>query len=187
MNIIYELYSWLDKILLGIVRVSNGKHPIVRLPFYVKGGKNIRIGNNCFIGKGAKLYSYSDFGRAKISIGNNFIAQTNVTISSCDSITIGDDVLFGSNIMINDNNHLFSPEKGEYGVEAEAVTIGDKTWIAQNVCVLKGVHIGKGCIVGAGSIVTKDIPDYHIAVGNPAVIIKRWDFDNKKWVKIEGA
>lgn len=184
MNTLYKIYSFISKFILSICHVSSGKCALVRLPFYIKGGRRISIGDGCFIGKGAKLYSYGSGDKGQIIIGNNFCAQTNLMISSIDKVTIGNHVLLGSNVMINDNDHLVSPEEGPYSVVADSITIGDKTWIAQNVCILKGVHIGKACVVGAGSIVTRDIPDYHMAAGNPARIIKKWDFEKNKWVKV---
>ena len=64
------------------------------------------------------------------------------------------------------------------------VVIGDNVWIGDNVTVLPNVHIGKGCVIGANSVVTKDIPDNCIAVGIPAKVIKKFDYKEKKWVRV---
>ena len=63
--------------------------------------------------------------------------------------------------------------------------IGDNVWVGDNVTILPNVHIGNGCVVGSNSVVTKDIPDNCIAVGIPAKVIKKYDFEKKKWVKFE--
>ena len=68
--------------------------------------------------------------------------------------------------------------------QVENVIIGDGTWLGENVCVI-GAKIGKNCVIGANSVVTKDIPDYCVAVGVPAKIIKRYCFENNKWIKTE--
>ncbi len=63
----------------------------------------------------------------------------------------------------------------------QKITIGDKVWIGNGVSVLEGVSIGKGAVIGAGSVVTKDVPPYCIAVGAPARVIKKYNFDLKEW------
>ena len=64
------------------------------------------------------------------------------------------------------------------------VEIGEGSWLGENVCVL-GTHIGKHCVIGANSVVTKDIPDYSVAVGIPAKVIKRFDLESKSWRRID--
>jgi len=63
------------------------------------------------------------------------------------------------------------------------MTIGDGTWLGENVCVL-GVSIGKNCVIGANSVVTKEIPDYSVAVGAPARIIKKYNLNTNRWEKV---
>ena len=89
---------------------------------------------------------------------------------------------------ISDNLHGFSditiPILEQPIIQNGEVEIGDGTWIGENVCIL-GVKIGKNCVVGANSVVTKNIPDYCVAVGAPAYIIKRYCFDSKEWKKTD--
>lgn len=75
------------------------------------------------------------------------------------------------------SNYLSQP------LETKPVTIGRNCWIGARVIILPGVTIGNFSIIGAGSVVTKDIPEYSIAVGNPAHVIKKWDPDSKAWVR----
>ena len=63
------------------------------------------------------------------------------------------------------------------------VEIGDGSWLGENVCIL-GASIGRNCIIGSNSVVTKDIPDYCIAIGSPAKIIKRYNLKTKEWQKV---
>ena len=87
--------------------------------------------------------------------------------------------------MISSENHGVDPdlEYVDQPLISKPVTIGDGCWIGEKVCILPGVTIGKKCIVGAGSVVTKSIPNFSMAVGNPAKIIKHYDFDKHKWEK----
>ena len=66
-------------------------------------------------------------------------------------------------------------------LSAKNVYIGNGCWIGEQVCILSGVSIGEKCIIGAGSVVTKSIPDYCIAAGNPAKVLKKYNFETKRW------
>lgn len=68
--------------------------------------------------------------------------------------------------------------------DEDSVRIGEGSWLGTNVVVVGNVHIGKHCVIGANSVVTKDIPDYTVAAGIPCKVIKRYDFERKEWVRI---
>ncbi|WP_297676916.1 acyltransferase [uncultured Bacteroides sp.] len=121
-----------------------------------------------------------------LTIGHNFHATRYLTIQCAGRITIGDDVLIASNVFIIDFNHGMNPLPKNYllnELEVSEVEIGDGAWICNNVTILPGVHIGEKAIIGAGSVVTKDIPPYCLAVGNPAVPIKMFDKKDNVWRK----
>lgn len=105
-------------------------------------------------------------------------------IYATKKIIIGKKVLTADNVYISDNLHGYedinTPIMDQKIHQIGEVYIGDGTWIGENVCIL-GAKIGKNCVIGANSAVTKDIPDYSIAVGAPAKIIKRYNFDLKNW------
>jgi lipopolysaccharide O-acetyltransferase len=88
--------------------------------------------------------------------------------------------------MIIDNSRkpgdIIRPSK-EQKLEIGTVHIGADSWIAYGACVLPNVTIGRHCIIGALSVVNRDIPPYSVAVGSPARVVKRYDFDRKEWVK----
>ena len=92
------------------------------------------------------------------------------------SVTIGNNVMMAPECVILTRNHAFDRTDipmGEQGVQQEKpVIIGNDVWLGQRVIILPGVHIGNGVIVGAGAVVTKDVPDYAVVAGNPARIIK---------------
>ena len=107
--------------------------------------------------------------------------------SSKANITIEDNVLFASNVIVTNENHGMNPESSvpymDQKLIAKDVSIGEGSWIGEKVCILSGVSIGKKCIIGAGSVVTKSIPSYSIAAGNPAKILKVYNFESKRWEK----
>ena len=142
-----------DTTILSHSRIQNYSNKIADI-------EGIYIGNNCYLGFGLSLLNAS-----KISIGNS--------------------VLMASNILISSENHGMDPESDvpymEQDLTARDVIIKDGAWIGQNVCILPGVTIGEKAIIGAGSIVTKSVPDYCIAVGNPARVIKKYNFSTHKW------
>ena len=115
---------------------------------------------------------HCDYG-AHIEVGDNFVANYNCVILDVAKVTIGDNVMFGPNVSILTAGHPVHPEsrnsRYEYGIE---ITIGDNVWIGGNTVVNPGVHIGNNTVIGSGSVVTKDIPDNVIAVGNPCKVLR---------------
>lgn len=116
---------------------------------------------------------YCDYGK-QISVGRRFFANFNLTILDEASVTIGDDCFIGPDVSIYTACHSTDPVERNTRMEwAEPVTIGDNVWIGGSVTILPGVTIGNNVTIGAGSVVTKDIPDNVVAVGNPCKVIKR--------------
>lgn len=126
-------------------------------------GNGITIGDNSYIGENSIIRAADN-----IQIGNNVLIAHNVTIIDTNSHEIDYQVRAESYEKMIENGH--PQDKGD--VETAPIIIMDNAWISYNVCVLKGVTIGQGAIIGAGSVVTSDIPDFSIAVGNPARVIR---------------
>lgn len=112
--------------------------------------------------------------KAQISIGDRAYFNNNVAIIANLSIEIGDDFLCGDHVSIYDCNqhNLFPVDRHSPCNVAQPVTIGNNVWIGTNVIVLSGVHIGDNAIIGAGSVVTRDVPPNTVAAGNPAKPLK---------------
>ena len=129
---------------------------------------------------------YCDYG-THIEAGKNFYANYNCTILDVAKVKIGDNCQMAPNVAIYTAGHPIHPMSRssmyEYGKE---VTIGDNVWIGGNVVVCPGVHIGDNVVIGAGSVVTKDSPDWSVAAGNPCRVLKKiTDADKKKLFRDE--
>lgn len=108
-----------------------------------------------------------------IELGENFYANTGCIMLDVAKITIGKNVLFGPNVSIYTAGHPIHPESRNSGYEyGISVTLGDNVWIGGSCVILPGVKIGNNVVIGAGSVVTKDIPDNVCAAGNPCRVIR---------------
>ncbi|HMG83787.1 MAG TPA: DapH/DapD/GlmU-related protein [Ferruginibacter sp.] len=146
---------------------------------------NITIGNNTFVRGELLIFAHG----GSLKIGDWCYIGEQTKIWSAKNISIGNHVLISHNVNIHDNNaHPLDPAErakqykeilttghsDQYiNLNEKAIVIKDNAWIGFNAIILKGVTIGEGAIVGAGSVVTEDVPDYAIVAGNPAQIIKR--------------
>lgn len=172
--------------------VTFGKCAFIREHAKISGGKHIALGCH------TRIYPYSriecfkmvsgDKFNPNIRIGDNVLMGRNTTILCCDEINIGNNCLFASYCFITDENHGFNPALGiRYEcqkIETKPVNIGENCWIGEKVIILPGVTIGDNVVIGAGSVVTGNIPSNMIAVGNPAKCIKSYNFVSKKWEPI---
>lgn len=129
----------------------------VNPPFYCDYGCNIEVGGNCFIN-----YNCVILDNAKVKMGDNCLLAPNVSIYTA--------------------GHTLHPDARalgyEYGIE---VTIGDNVWIGGNTVICPGVHIGSNVVIGAGSVVTSDIPDWSLAMGNPCRVIRQITEEDKAY------
>ena len=115
---------------------------------------------------------HCDYGY-NIEVGENFFANYNLTVLDVARVHIGANAQIAPNVSIYTAGHPIHPDSRnsgyEYGID---VTIGDNVWLGGNACVMPGVTIGNNVVIGAGSVVTKDIPDNVIAVGNPCRVVR---------------
>lgn len=155
----------------------------------IEGKENISIENHVIVQKMTWLAAVSLTGQNEchLEIGNGSIIGHFNHIYATGEIIIGKNVLTADKVFISDNQHSFEdvnlPIMKQSIKQLKPMFIGDGTWIGENVCVL-GVNIGKNCVIGANSVVTKDIPDYSVAVGAPARVIKKYNVILKKWEKV---
>jgi len=133
---------------------------------------SVSYNNVTFLGK-AKIEPYCRlYGDPKIIIGNNF--YMNADCHLLGEITIGDDVQIGPQTVIWGRDHLFAKKTkiNQQGYLRASITIGNDVWIGAHVTILKGIKIGNGAVIGAGSVITKNIPNNAIIVGNPGKIVR---------------
>lgn len=115
----------------------------------------------------------ANWGCKNVYIGKNCYINSNVFFEDDGNIYIGDNVFVGKGTHFITVNHVISPNlRSKHLLYSKDIHIGDNTWIGSNVTILPGVNIGKCCVIGAGSVVTKDIPDNMIVGGNPCKVIR---------------
>ncbi len=118
---------------------------------------------------------WCDYGY-NIEVGDHFYSNHNLVILDCAKVTFGDYVFIGPNCSFYTASHPLDVKQRNQGLEsAHPIKVGDNVWFGGNVVVLPGVTIGNNSVIGAGSVVTKDIPDNVVAVGNPCKVIKTVD------------
>jgi len=174
-----KLISLLNRIYFGIWgvsipdSVSIGRNVSISKGFFIKKG-DVNIGESCELSKGTVLKAYG----GEINIGRNSYVGEYAVIYGHGGVEIGENVLIAMHTTIVSSNHKI-PQKNtlirSLGDVLLPVKIGNDVWIGAGVKILGNVNIGDGCIIGAGAVVTKDLPPYAIAVGVPAKII---DFRN---------
>lgn len=124
---------------------------------------------------------HCDYGK-NIEVGENFFANYNCIILDVAKVTIGKNVMFAPNVSIYTAGHPIHPDSRNSGYEyGIPVTIGDNVWIGGSVVINPGVTIGNNVVIGSGSVVTKDIPDNVIAVGNPCRVIREITEEDRKY------
>lgn len=166
---------------------------IIRQPFDCRGKQNISIGKGFSTGRYCRFEAHGKNSEINISIGSNCQVNDSVHIAAYKSVYIADNVLIASRVFITDLNH------GGYGGDLHSdpltickdrplvgtpVVIEENVWLGEGVVVLPGTTIGQGSIIGANAVVSKNIPAFSIAVGNPAKVVKAYNFEQKKWLSI---
>jgi len=151
---------------------------------YICGMEKISIGNNTYLGKNIQLTAWTTYKghtfNPKIQIGDGCSIGEDNHITAINSIYIGNNVLTGKKVLITDNSHgmatyeqLVVPPVDRNLHSKGVVVIEDNVWIGEKASILPGVHIGKGAIIAANSVVTKDVPAFCVAAGIPSIVIKK--------------
>ena len=164
-----------------------GRKSMILRPLQIDGMENISIGNHVVIGEDTWLAAMplTNTEHPHLVIGDNCVLGHFNHIYATSQIIIEDAVLTADKVYISDNLHTYDdlskPILKQPIRQLKPVRIGEGSWLGENVCVLGG-SIGKHCVIGANAVVTKDIPDYSVAVGVPARVIKRYDAQAGKWL-----
>lgn len=154
-------------------QVQAGKNIYIGKKCAIKGGKNIILEDSAVIRPYTQIWS----GGGTIRIGKGSEIGERCRISITNSLVIGEKVLFSPNVYITDCDHEYRnleiPVIDQGIVQrGQRVFIGKASYIGINTVIVGNVKIGKHCVIGANSVVTKDLPDYCVAVGSPAKVIK---------------
>jgi acetyltransferase-like isoleucine patch superfamily enzyme len=163
--------------LLNPVNIRLGKNVYLDSQVYLNalpGGITLGAGTNLMHGTTFHVFNYRDLPHAGIFVGENCFFGEYTSIRGQGGVHIGDGVYTGTHVQIAAVNHVFADPNQfikDQGITADGITIEDDVWLGSGVVVVDGVTIGKGSIVGAGAVVTKNIPEYSIAVGVPAKVI----------------
>ncbi|WP_418233546.1 acyltransferase [Butyricimonas virosa] len=140
--------------------------------------------NQFIVGKNSLIEDFTTInnGAGHVIIGNN--ARVGIGSIIIGPVRLGDKVGLGQHVFISGFNHGYEDgerDSNEQPLVKKEIIIEDESHIGANAVIVAGVHIGKRCQIGAGSVVTKNIPDYSVAVGNPAKIIKQYNFQKRVW------
>lgn len=153
--------------------------------------QHVSLGNFVYFGKNVMIQISPEHWKKgddyKIIIGNKVTIGQNSKINAIKAITIHDNVLIGPNVYIADHRHAYTdptqPIRFQGVDNIRPVIIRENCWIGANCVINPGVQIGRHAVIGANSVVTKSIPDYAVAVGSPAHIIKQYNTTTKRWEK----
>jgi len=194
--------SWVRKLLIKWIGISRriyysdqhaGNNPNnilfdmnagIGYPFTIGNGKLIKVGKNSYVGKQAWLEIFGDKGEIiieeEVRIGNF------ACITAVNRVRIRKGTLISEYFYASDHTHGFDPEDdlppAQQPLESKGeVEIGEKCFIGYRVSILPGVKLGKRCVVGAHSVVTRSFPDYTMITGVPAKAIKKYSFERKDW------
>jgi acetyltransferase-like isoleucine patch superfamily enzyme len=172
---------------------SFGEGSIVCFPFNtIFNEQFIHIGRNTMIGPQSTLSAGMVPGQqclhdAVVRIGDRCLIGKGSGIVGHFEIVIGDDVWTGHHVYITDQNHGYEDiglPISKQSMPERPVVIGDGSWLGHGTVVLPGARIGRHVVVGANSVVTSELPDFSVAVGSPARVVKRYD-DVKGWISVD--
>lgn len=167
-----------------------GKRSYIEKPLKLNFPSTMKIGEDVHVAKFSWLMgNVNKFSQGiTLEIGNRTTIGNFAHIVALDKIVIGNDVLIADRVFISDSMHsyqdIYRAVKEQGTFVCGEVSIGDGSWIGENVCIL-GSRIGRHVIVGANSVVTNDLPDYCVAAGIPAKIIKSYNLEKKAWIRVD--
>ena len=199
LNLFLHKTSFIYNLLINRLRLfryrfifgSVGYGTIVKKQLIIRNRRRIYLGKNVILFPNSRIeliaqYAGKDF-KPKLIIGDNSQIHQNCHIICADCIKIGNNVIIVSNVTITDIIHPYDDPAmpiNKQAIKTQPVFIGDQSYLYNNVVILPGTYIGKHCTIGANSLVKGEIPDYSVAVGNPAKVIKQYNFDTKRWEKV---
>ena len=177
--ILKKIYMWIYKLNKKNIGKNVFISPTTKIIGSPKIDDKVTIHSRCLIERRENSY---------LEIGEGTEMNVNSQISSSGKVIIGKNVLFGPNVYVTDSTHHYGdisiPISSQGIVSKGEVVIGDESWLGRNVVVVGNVKVGRHCVIGASTVITKDIPDYCVVVGNPGRIIKKYNKEINKWENI---
>jgi len=165
-----------------------GKNSFIKKPCMINNKNCIYIGKNVFIRNNARIEAVVEYEglvyNPKIKINDYVSIEQNLHLTCAEEIEIGKNTAIAANVTITDIHHSYDDINipiERQKLKVVPIKIGEDCKIYNNAVILQGISIGKHVTVAANSVVTKNIPDYCVAVGIPAKIVKRYNFDTKQW------
>lgn len=158
---------------------SFGRNSVLEPPIRLDGAPRIAIGDDVFVGASSWLQVVGDESAADpaVTIGDGTKIVGHVVLSAAERVVLGRAVLIARGVYVSDHIHAYVDRTRpvlEQGVDrVEPVEIGDGAWLGENVVICPGVTIGRGAVVGANAVVLESVPDYAVAVGVPARVVKQ--------------
>lgn len=192
-NSYYKLKSLINRFMWRVFFSSNFEHygnkVNIFFPENIIGEEYIRLGDGVYIGYRASIIvrKWHDI-KPSLNIGADTKIRPFFHVVCAREVSIGSDVIIADKVFISDNTHeyrdILSPISQQGMRYINPVIIGNSSWIGENVSII-GASIGKHSVIGANSVVITDVPDYSVAVGCPAKIVKRFDISKGEWVKVK--
>lgn len=184
------LLGWVQCARFGVADCGKGVY--VGLGVKVDGGRRVHLSDHSCLMPSSMVVAHAG---GHVYLGSHSEIGMYSRVASVGEVHIGDDVITGPHVFIADYNHEYAdPElpirlQGNRIVKTSdfprgGVSIGDGSWIGTNAVIAGSVKVGKHCVIGANSVVTKDIPDYSVAVGSPARVVKCYDGELCQWVDV---
>lgn len=170
-----------------------GQNSFILLPRKITNKKFVKIGRDCQIGRSLVLEPITSHGAQRfnpnIIIGNDVYIGRYCQIFSIDSVVIEDGCVLSEYIYISDSAHGFDPDGGlimqQDLVSKGPIHIGKNSFLGYGVSLMPGVSLGKNCVVGINSVVTRSFPDFSMIAGTPAKLIKTYCVDRKQWINVQ--
>jgi len=152
--------------------------------------KHISLGSGVIIGNAARLEAVTHYNQTSftphISIEECVTIEQNLHLTCANKIVIGKNTAIAANVTITDIEHPYANVNvpiERQDIAVKEVVIGEDSKIYNNAVILPGVHIGRHCVVGANSVVMRDVPDFSVVAGAPARVVKRFDRERNAWVR----